>query len=63
MRSDPGAAKFVISLLDRSANSPEAAHRLGDLLAEDRAILARYLPDAAIDHPSKPDGAENDDEF
>jgi len=63
MRSDAAAVKLLISLVDRYADSPEAAHRLIDLLAEDRAILARYLPDAALDHPSKPDEAANGDEF
>jgi len=63
MRSDAAAVKLLISLVDRYADSPEAAHRLNDLLAEDRAILARYLPDAAPDNPSKPDEASNGDEF
>jgi hypothetical protein len=63
MRSDPAAVKLLISLVDRYADSPEAAHRLIDLLAEDRAILGRYLPDAAPDNPSKPDEAANGDVF
>jgi hypothetical protein len=53
MRSDPAAVKLLISLLDRYADSPESAHRLSDLLAEDRVILARYLPDPAPNDPSK----------
>ena len=47
MRSDPAAVKLLISLVDRYADSTAAAPRLNDLLAEDRAILARYLPDPA----------------
>jgi hypothetical protein len=43
MRSDPAAVKLLISLVDRYAESTAAAPRLNDLLAEDRAILARYL--------------------
>jgi hypothetical protein len=43
MRSDPGAVKLLLSLVDRYAESPETALRLGDVLAEDRAILAQYL--------------------
>ena len=53
MRSDPAAVKLLISLLDRYADFPELAHRLSDLLAEDRVILARYLPDPAPNDPSK----------
>jgi Family of unknown function (DUF5681) len=53
MRTDPAAVKLLISLLDRYADSPESAHRLSDLLAEDRVILARYLPDPAPNDPSK----------
>jgi hypothetical protein len=58
----PVAMKLLISLVDRYADSPEGAHRLDDLLAEDRAILARYLPDLAPDHPAKPDEPANGDE-
>jgi Family of unknown function (DUF5681) len=51
MRSDPAAVKLLISLVDRYADSTVAAPRLNDLLAEDRAILARYLPDLAPQDP------------
>jgi hypothetical protein len=61
MRSNAAAVKLLISLADRCADPPEAA-RLDDLLAEDRAILARYLPDVAPEHPSKPnEGSDGDD--
>ena len=46
MRSDAGAMKLLLSLVDRYGDSPEAALRLGDLLAEDRDILAQYLPNS-----------------
>jgi hypothetical protein len=51
MRSDPAAVKLLISLVDRYADSTAAAPRLNDLLAEDRAILARYLADPAPKDP------------
>jgi hypothetical protein len=54
MRSDPAAVKLLISLVDRYAGSSETAHRLIDLQAEDRAILARYLPDPAPVEPNRP---------
>jgi uncharacterized protein DUF5681 len=63
MRSNPAAVKLLISFVDRYADSSRAAPRLNDLLAEDKAILARYLPDLAPNYPSKPDEAENDDEL
>ncbi len=62
MRSNPAAVKLLISLVDRYAASPEAVHRLVDLLAEDRAILARYLPDVAPKHPSKPNETSDGDD-
>jgi hypothetical protein len=63
MRNNAAAVKLLISLADRYASSPEAAHRLSNLLAEDRAILARYLPDVAPDHPSRPNEASDGDDF
>lgn len=52
MRSDPAAVKLLISLVDRYADSTVTAPRLNDLLAEDMAILARYLPDSDPQDPS-----------
>ena len=43
MRSDPRAMKLLLSLVDRYADSPEAAPRTADVEAEDRAILEQYL--------------------
>jgi hypothetical protein len=43
LRGEAGAMKLLLSLVDRYGDSPEAAIKLVDLLAEDREILARYL--------------------
>jgi hypothetical protein len=59
IRGDLASVKLLISLVDRYADSTVAASRLNDLLAEDRAILARYLPALPRNNPSKPDEAEN----
>jgi hypothetical protein len=47
MRSDPRAMKLLLSLVDRYADSPETALKLGKMLAEDREILAQYLQEPA----------------
>jgi hypothetical protein len=59
MRSDPRAIKLLLSLVDRYGDSPEAALRLGDVLAEDWAILAQYLQQPA---GPGPEAAENPDD-
>ena len=48
LRGDAGAVKLLLSLVDRYGDSPEAAIKLADMLAEDQEILAQYLqrPDA-----------------
>jgi hypothetical protein len=46
MRSDARAMKLLLSLVDRYGDSPEAALHLGEMLAEDRDILAQYLPNS-----------------
>jgi hypothetical protein len=51
MRSDPRALKLLLSLVDRYGDSPEAAVHLGDVLDEDRAILAQYLQERAGSDP------------
>lgn len=43
MRSDQKAIKLLLSLVDRYAESPEAALQLRGLLDEDEEILAQYL--------------------
>jgi hypothetical protein len=47
-----GPLKLFLSVLDRYGLSSETAIKLGDLLAEDQAILARYLPP---EQPTSPD--------
>jgi Family of unknown function (DUF5681) len=58
MRSDKGAIKFLLSLVDRYSESPEAKIELNEMLAEDEEILARYLPGA----PNSCPPPERDDE-
>ena len=43
VRRDPAALKLLLPLIDRYAASPETELRLGELLAEDQAILSQYL--------------------
>lgn len=62
MRSDPRAIKLLLSLLDRYAESPEAALQLHELLAEDQTILTQYLRDPDNSTPglsSTPNKAED----
>jgi hypothetical protein len=64
MRSDPRAMKLLLSLVDRYGDSLEASLHFGDVLAEDRAILAQYLPNSSgfvPDFALKPDGGGRDD--
>jgi hypothetical protein len=64
MRSDPRAMKLLLALIDRYSDSPETALRLGDVLAEDRDILAQYLQGPAglgQEADGKPDDAEGGD--
>jgi hypothetical protein len=43
MRSEPSAVKLMLSLVDRYAEAPEATLSVDEVLAEDQAIIARYL--------------------
>jgi hypothetical protein len=54
MRSDQKAIKFLLSLIDRYAESPETTLQFREILAEDEAILARYLrePTGTVADPS-----------
>jgi Family of unknown function (DUF5681) len=64
LRSDPRAMKLLLALIDRYSDSPETALRLGDVLAEDREILAQYLQGPASfgqEACGKPDDAEGGD--
>src|SRR6185437_12302539 len=60
MRSDQGAIKLLLSLVDRYAESPETALQLRQMLAEDEAILAEYLsePIGVTTEPSSASNAE-----
>jgi hypothetical protein len=70
LRGDEKALKLCLPLIERYGESPDAAVTLDDMLAEDKAILARYLlkpadgaPEAhppANDHGSDNDGAGED---
>src|SRR5665213_3436666 len=58
MRSDQRALKFLLTLADRYAESPETALQIHELLAEDEEILAEYLDDSSgfsthAKHPGK----------
>src|SRR5205823_8010595 len=52
MRSDAGAMKLLLSLIDRYAEATETTLHLGEMLAEDRAILAQYLPSSGGSVPA-----------
>jgi hypothetical protein len=54
MRSDPRAVKLLLSLVDRYAESPEATIKFSEMLAEDQAILARYLRESGSINPVTP---------
>ena len=51
VRSDPKAIKLLLSMVDRYGESPETKLRFDELLAEDQAILARFMlgRDGAVD--------------
>jgi Family of unknown function (DUF5681) len=59
LRGDAGAMKLLLSTVDRYGDSQEGTMKLVDMLAEDRKILAQYLPrrdesDPALPSPSSP---------
>jgi hypothetical protein len=65
LRSDSRAMKLLVSLVDRYEDSPQATLHLGDVLAEDRAILAQYLQEPVGPSPEavwKPDDEERGDD-
>ena len=49
MKSDPAAVKLLLALNDRYSDAPASTLQFEGLLAEDRAILAQYLPKAIGD--------------
>jgi hypothetical protein len=44
MRNDVAALKTILTLVDRYSDASESQIKLDDLLEEDRAILANFLP-------------------
>jgi Family of unknown function (DUF5681) len=55
MRSEPSAIKLILSLVDRYTETAEATLSIDEVLAEDRAIIERYLPSSpAKQNLSKP---------
>jgi hypothetical protein len=56
MRNDPAALKTVLMLVDRYGESGESQIKLDELLDEDRAILANFLPQANRQKKSNPKG-------
>jgi hypothetical protein len=63
MRGDVRALKLLLSLVERYAESPDAAVPLGEVLAEDKAILAQFLQvaDGAFDTAKAPDSEDRGD--
>jgi hypothetical protein len=57
LRGDLGAVKLLMSLVDRYADSPETKIKLSDIVAEDREILAHYLPRPDSQQPSPSDAS------
>jgi len=61
MRSDAKATKLLLSLVDRYAETTEAKDQLGELLAEDREILAQYLLEPTVLTPEPAQKADEED--
>jgi hypothetical protein len=59
LRGDASAMKLLLSLVDRYSDSQETTLKLADMLAEDREILAQYLPqlDGREQEASAPSGS------
>ena len=47
MRSDVGALKLLLALVERYAESPEGEIQIEEMLAQDREILTRFLTPTA----------------
>ncbi len=58
LRGDEKALKLLLSLIERHGEPSEATTPLGEILAEDKAILARY-PHKPADGASKPSSQAN----
>ena len=54
MRGDKKAIQFLLTLVDRYGDAAQAMPQLHELLDEDAAIIARYLPESSrIADPKK----------
>jgi hypothetical protein len=51
-----------MSLIDRYAESAETKLHLGEMLAEDREILAQYLPSSGGSVPAPNNGGHGNDD-
>jgi hypothetical protein len=66
VRRDAAALKLLLPLIDRYAASPETELRLGELLAEDQAILSQYLsspPGSVSDGANEPEKERQGDDI
>lgn len=54
MRNDVVALKTVLMLVDRYGEAPESQIKLDEMLEEDRAILANFLPEFQTKPQKKP---------
>jgi hypothetical protein len=64
MRSDPSALKQMLSLIDRYAEAPEAGLSIDEILAEDQAIVAKYLtPSPVQSRPKSRKSRKRDEEI
>ena len=59
VRSDAKAMKLLLALVDRYAETTEAKVHLGELMAEDREILAQYLLEPREPFPGSAEKGEN----
>jgi len=53
MRSEPPALKLMLSLVDRYGEAPEASLSVDEILAEDQAIIQRYLKSSGVQMRAK----------
>jgi hypothetical protein len=55
LRNQPQAMKFLMTMVDRYANTAKSELRLEELAAQDQRILARYLGSAFDASASRPE--------
>jgi Family of unknown function (DUF5681) len=59
MRNDPRALKFLLSLVDRNVEAPEAELSRDEVLAEDQRIIAEYLSASASNRTTQYDDEDS----